>query len=90
MGKGIIKKKAINKLLSILGFSSTAFVFAACYAPLPPEDYQEKEYADSVLTAIESLDSLITANASDDKVTDGLPHRVGASHSPGNSGNIGK
>lgn len=80
------KSRAIKKLLSMLGFTSTAFVFAACYGPIP-EDYQKKEYVDNVRAAFENQDSLAIVNASDDKVADDLLHHEGASHSLDNSGN---
>ena len=69
----------------MLGFSSTAFVFAACYGPIP-EKYHNQEYADSVRMALEE-DTLAIVNASDDIATDNLLYREDASHSPDNNGN---
>ena len=43
------KLKAINKMLTLLGFSSVAFVFTACYGTKPC-DYRE-EMADSLSVA---------------------------------------
>lgn len=53
----IFKKRTIKKMLALLGFGSSAFVFAACYGPLP-EKYREREYADSIRTVFEKSDSL--------------------------------
>ena len=80
------KKRAIKKMLSMLGFTSSAFVFAACYGPIP-EKYQDEEYVDSVRAAFENQDSLTIVNASDDKAADDLLHHEDAFHSPDNSGN---
>ena len=44
-----MKLKAINKMLTLLGFSSVAFVFTACYGTKPC-DYRE-EMADSLSVA---------------------------------------
>ena len=44
-----IKLKVINKMLKVLGFSSVAFVFTACYGTKPC-DYRE-ETADSLSVA---------------------------------------
>ena len=46
---GKIKLKVINKMLKLLGFSSVAFVFTACYGTKPC-DYRE-ETADSLSVA---------------------------------------
>ena len=54
----LVKKQTIRKLLTLLGFSSTAFVFAACYGPLP-DDYQKRDYADSIRTDLADEDTLI-------------------------------
>lgn len=45
----LFKLKAINKMLTLLGFSSVAFVFTACYGTKPC-DYRE-EMADSLSVA---------------------------------------
>ena len=80
------KKRAITKLLTLLGFSSSAFVFAACYGTIPRE-YQEEEYTDSIRAIFEGGDTLTVVNASDDRAVDAPLHREDASHSPDNSGN---
>lgn len=85
MKTGIIKKRAITKLLTLLGFGATAFVFAACYGTVPKR-YMEESYSDSIRAVFEGEDTL-TVNASDDRATDDLLHREDASHSPDNSGN---
>jgi len=81
----IFKKRAITKLLTLLGFGATAFVFAACYGTVPKK-YMEQAYSDSIRTVFEGEDTL-TVNASDDKAAGDLLHREDASHSPDNSGN---
>ena len=85
MKTGIIKKRAITKLLTLLGFGATAFVFAACYGTVPKR-YMEESYSDSIRAVFEGEDTL-TINASDDRAADDLLHREDASHSPDNSGN---
>ena len=47
MKKRFINSRSFRQLLSILGFGSAAFVFSACYGPVPRE-YQDGAYADSV------------------------------------------
>ena len=81
----IFKKRTITKLLSLLGFGATAFVFAACYGTVPNR-YMEESYSDSIRAVFEGEDTL-TVNASDDRAADDLLHREDASHSPDNSGN---
>ena len=44
-----LKSKAITKVLTLLGFSSAAFVFTACYGARPV-NYSEEE-ADSISVA---------------------------------------
>ena len=83
----IFKKRAINRLLTLLGFGATAFVFAACYGAVPKR-YMEESYSDSIRAVFEGEDTL-TVNASDDRAADGLPRREDASRSPDNSGNTG-
>ena len=57
------KKLFLTKMLTLMGFGSAAFVFAACYGTVPNK-YQEPDYIDSVQAVIEgeevadSLDSL--------------------------------
>lgn len=81
----IFKKRAITRLLTVLGFSSTAFVFMACYGTVPKK-YMEQTYSDSIRTVFEGEDTL-TVNVSDDRAADDLLHREDASHSPDKSGN---
>ena len=54
----IFKRRAIRKMLTLLGFSSTAFVFAACYGPLP-DKYREDAYNDSIHKAFAEEDTMI-------------------------------
>ena len=74
MKKRFFNSRAFRQLLSILGFGSAAFVFSACYGPVPRE-YQNGAYADSVSTSLqatlEGADSLSTA-ASNAEVTDSI------------------
>ena len=51
----MFKLKAINKMLTLLGFSSEAFVFTACYGTKPC-DYRE-EMADSLSVAFRNAES---------------------------------
>ena len=70
----IFKTKAITKMLTLLGFSSVAFVFTACYGTMP-NDYNE-EYQDSLSVAFSraQADSIAAAqpaaDAADDKTAD--------------------
>ena len=74
MKKRFFNSRAFRQLLSILGFGSAAFVFSACYGPVPRE-YQNGAYADSVSTTLqatlERADSLSTA-APNAEVTDSI------------------
>ena len=74
MKKRFFNSRAFRQLLSILGFGSVAFVFSACYGPVPRE-YQNGAYADSVSTTLqatlEGADSLSTA-APNAEVTDSI------------------
>ena len=81
----IFKKRTITKLLSLLGFGATAFVFAACYGSVPRR-YLEEPYSDSIRTVFEGEDTL-TVIDSDDTAADDLLRREDASHSLDNSGN---
>lgn len=54
----LFKSRTIKKVLTLLGFTSTAFIFAACYGPLP-DKYREDVYADSIQNAFEEEDTLI-------------------------------
>lgn len=54
-----LKKQTITKLLSMLGFSSAAIVFTACYGAIP-QKYQSKEYTDSVSSVLEEGSALIS------------------------------
>lgn len=80
----IIKKRAITKMLTLLGFGATAFVFAACYGAVPKR-YMEESYSDSIRAVFEG--DTLTVNASDDRAADAPLRREDASHSPDNSGN---
>ena len=51
----MFKLKAINKMLTLLGFSSVAFVFTACYGTKPC-DYRD-EMADSLSVAFRHAES---------------------------------
>ena len=81
----LFKKRAITKMLTLLGFSATAFVFAACYGAVPKR-YMEESYSDSIRTVFEGEDTL-TVDASDDRAADDLLRREDASRSLDNSGN---
>ena len=65
------KLKAINKMLTLLGFSSVAFVFTACYGTKPC-DYRE-EMADSLSVAFSRAagDSIEVTQQSVADVSDG-------------------
>lgn len=65
------KLKAINKMLTLLGFSSVAFVFTACYGTKPC-DYHE-EMADSLSVAFSRAagDSVEVTQQSVADVSDG-------------------
>ena len=81
----LFKKRVITKLLTLLGFGATAFVFAACYGTVPNR-YMEESYSDSIRAVFEGEDTL-TVSVSDDTAADDPLHREDASHSPDNSGN---
>ena len=74
MKKKFFNSRFFRQLLSILGFGSAAFVFSACYGPVPRE-YQDGTYADSVRATLEvtpeGADSLSTA-APNAEVTDSI------------------
>ena len=74
MKKKFFNSRTFRQLLSILGFGSAAFVFSACYGPVPRE-YQDGAYADSVRATLEATpegtDSLSTA-APNAEVTDSI------------------
>jgi hypothetical protein len=53
MKKRFFNSRTFRQLLSILGFGSAAFVFSACYGPVPRE-YQNGAYADSVSTTLQA------------------------------------
>jgi hypothetical protein len=64
MKKRFFNSRAFRQLLSVLGFGSAAFVFSACYGPVPRE-YQDGVYADSISEILEATleevsDSLTT------------------------------
>lgn len=64
MKKRFFNSRTFRQLLSLLGFGSAAFVFSACYGPVPRE-YQNGAYADSVSTTLqatlEEADSLTSS-----------------------------
>lgn len=53
-----IKSRAIKKVLTLLGFSSTAFIFAACYGPLP-DKYRQDAYNDSIRRVFAEEDTMV-------------------------------
>ncbi len=53
MKKRFFNSRTFRQLLSMLGFGSAAFVFSACYGPVPRE-YQNGAYADSVSTTLQA------------------------------------
>jgi len=53
MKKRFFNSRTFRQLLSLLGFGSAAFVFSACYGPVPRE-YQNGAYADSVSTTLQA------------------------------------
>ena len=53
MKKRFFNSRTFRQLLSMLGFGSAAFVFSACYGPVPRE-YQNGTYADSVSTTLQA------------------------------------
>ena len=53
MKKKFFNSRAFRQLLSVLGFGSAAFVFSACYGPVPRE-YQDGVYADSISEILEA------------------------------------
>lgn len=63
MKKRFFNSRAFRQLLSVLGFGSAAFVFSACYGPVPRE-YQDGVYADSISEileeTLEAVDTLST------------------------------
>lgn len=63
MKKKFFNSRAFRQLLSVLGFGSAAFVFSACYGPVPRE-YQDGVYADSISEileeTLEAVDTLST------------------------------
>ena len=62
-----IKKRAIAKLLTMLGFSSAAFVFAACYGTMP-KNYQNQEDTDSVMAVFDTEADSLIANEGNDSI----------------------
>ena len=53
MKKRFFNSRTFRQLLSMLGVGSAAFVFSACYGPVPRE-YQNGAYADSVSTTLQA------------------------------------
>lgn len=66
----LFKKRAIKKVLTLLGFSSTAFLFAACYGPLS-DKYRGDAYADSIQNAFAEEDTMIV-EVSTEEVADSI------------------
>ena len=66
MKKKFFNRRAFRQLLSVLGFGSAAFVFSACYGPVPRE-YQDGVYADSISEILEE-----TLEAADTLSTDSI------------------
>lgn len=66
MKKRFFNSRAFRQLLSVLGFGSAAFVFSACYGPVPRE-YQDGVYADSISEILEE-----TLEAADTLSTDSI------------------
>ena len=66
MKKKFFNSRAFRQLLSVLGFGSAAFVFSACYGPVPRE-YQDGVYADSISEILEE-----TLEAADTLSTDSI------------------
>ena len=74
MKKKFFNSRGFRQLLSILGFGSAAFVFSACYGPVPRE-YQDGAYADSVsatLNATLVAEDSLSATLPDAEVTDSI------------------
>jgi len=72
MKKRFFNSRVFRKVFGMLGFGSAAFVFSACYGPVPRE-YQDGTYADSVRatlnTTLEGEDSLsVTHNTANDSI----------------------
>lgn len=57
MRKILFNSRTVGKVLTLLGFSSSAFLFAACYGALP-EKYTEEAYTDSIRAAFNEGDTL--------------------------------
>ena len=66
MKKKFFNSRTFRQLLSVLGFGSAAFVFSACYGPVPRE-YQDGVYADSISEILEE-----TLEAADTLSTDSI------------------
>jgi uncharacterized membrane protein len=74
MKKRFFNSRGFRQLLSILGFGSAAFVFSACYGPVPRQ-YQDGAYADSVsetLSATLAAEDSLSATLPDAAVTDSI------------------
>ena len=57
MKKKLINSRSFRKVLTLLGFTSTAFVFSACYGPLP-QKYMDEVYTDSIQESFNAEDTL--------------------------------
>ena len=63
-----LKARAIHKMLTLLGFSSVAFVFSACYGTIPydfDEDYQDSLSVAFSRAQIDSIEITQPATSSD-------------------------
>ncbi len=64
MKKRFFNSRAFRQLLSVLGFGSAAFVFSACYGPVPRE-YQDGVYADSISEILEETLEVVDTLSTD-------------------------
>ena len=64
MKKKFFNSRAFRQLLSVLGFGSAAFVFSACYGPVPRE-YQDGVYADSISEILEETLEVVDTLSTD-------------------------
>ena len=64
MKKKFFNSRAFRQLLSVLGFGSAAFVFSACYGPVPRE-YQDGVYTDSISEILEETLEVVDTLSTD-------------------------
>ena len=64
MKKRFFNSRTFRQLLSVLGFGSAAFVFSACYGPVPRE-YQDGVYADSISEILEETLEVVDTLSTD-------------------------